>query len=78
MLPYFFHVFDADWQAAMLLDAPKASADDIADISSSCFKLNSLQLRALLNNYFSGQHSQLFLSTQLKLAVHHDQKNSYS
>ena len=39
------------FQAAALLDAPKATGDDITDISSSCFKLNSLQLRALLYNY---------------------------
>ena len=39
----------------MLLDAPKSSADDLADISSACFKLNSLQLRALLSNYFPGR-----------------------
>ena len=38
-------------QAAHLLEAPKSSADDIASISSACFKLNSLQLRALLENY---------------------------
>lgn len=38
-------------QAAHLLEAPKSSADDIASISSTCFKLNSLQLRCLLENY---------------------------
>nr|XP_006813997.1 PREDICTED: afadin [Saccoglossus kowalevskii] len=41
-------------QAAHLLQAPKSSADDIASISSTCFKLNSLQLRALLEQYQSG------------------------
>jgi afadin len=55
MLTQLLICFDDDWQAAMLLDAPKASADDVADISSSCFKLNSLQLRALLSNYFAGR-----------------------
>ena len=38
-------------QAAHLLEAPKGSPDDILSISSTCFKLNSLQLRALLENY---------------------------
>ena len=41
-------------QAAHLLQAPKACADDITGISSTCFKLNSLQLRALLQNYIPG------------------------
>ncbi|XP_047737139.1 afadin [Hyalella azteca] len=38
-------------QAAILLTAPKSSPEDITSISSSCFKLNSLQLRALLDKY---------------------------
>ncbi|KAI8520677.1 LIM domain binding [Branchiostoma belcheri] len=38
-------------QAAHLLQAPKHSAEDIASISSTCFKLNSMQLRALLEQY---------------------------
>ena len=38
-------------QAAHLLQAPKSSPDDLASISSTCFKLNSLQLRELLENY---------------------------
>ncbi|XP_056016214.1 afadin-like isoform X4 [Ostrea edulis] len=38
-------------QAAHLLQAPKNSPDCIADISSTCFKLNSLQLRELLQRY---------------------------
>ncbi|XP_067947814.1 afadin-like isoform X2 [Watersipora subatra] len=38
-------------QAAHLLQAPKHSPDDIASISSTCFKLNSLQLRVLLEQY---------------------------
>ena len=39
------------FQAAHLLQAPKSSPDDIASISSTCFKLNSHQLRVLLQNY---------------------------
>ena len=39
------------FQAAHLLEAPKSNPDDIANISSTCFKLNSLQLRALLESY---------------------------
>merc|ERR1711994_1182256 len=38
-------------QAAHLLQARKATAEDIASLSSTCFKLNSLQLEALLSNY---------------------------
>ena len=38
-------------QAAVLLESEKATTDVVADLSSSCFKLNSLQLRALLQNY---------------------------
>jgi hypothetical protein len=34
-----------------LLQAPKYNADDLATLSSTCFKLNSLQLRALLSKY---------------------------
>jgi len=35
----------------VLLESQKATADVVANVSSSCFKLNSLQLRALLQNY---------------------------
>ncbi|XP_076466246.1 afadin-like [Babylonia areolata] len=38
-------------QAAHLLQAPKVTNDDINSISSTCFKLNSLQVRALLTRY---------------------------
>uniref|UniRef100_A0A023F3L1 Putative actin filament-binding protein afadin n=3 Tax=Triatoma infestans TaxID=30076 RepID=A0A023F3L1_TRIIF len=38
-------------QAAHLLQAPKYTCDDLATLSSTCFKLNSLQLRALLQRY---------------------------
>ncbi|KAG8238214.1 hypothetical protein J437_LFUL018258, partial [Ladona fulva] len=38
-------------QAAHLLQAPKYNAEELRAISSTCFKLNSLQLRALLTNY---------------------------
>ena len=41
-------------QAAHLLEAPKSSGDDIASISSACFKLNSMQLRVLLEHYVPG------------------------
>lgn len=37
-----------------MLKEPKSSRDDITNISSSCFKLNSLQLRALLQHYIPG------------------------
>jgi afadin len=38
-------------QSAHLLELPKRSADDITVICSSCYKLNSLQLKRLLENY---------------------------
>ncbi|TRY77377.1 hypothetical protein TCAL_03845 [Tigriopus californicus] len=38
-------------QAAHLLLARKNSAEDIASVSSICFKLNSLQLKTLLHKY---------------------------
>lgn len=38
-------------QATYLLQAPKYTGDDIAAISGTCFKLNSLQLGVLLSNY---------------------------
>lgn len=38
-------------QCAHLLQAPKYTADDLAKLSAACFKLNSLQLRALLTQY---------------------------
>ncbi len=39
------------FQAAHLLEAPKANPDDLSNVCSSCFKLNSLQISALLENY---------------------------
>jgi hypothetical protein len=39
------------FQTGHLLQSQKHSAEDIANISSSCFKLNSLQLRVLLQSY---------------------------
>jgi afadin len=47
-----------------LLRASKASINDITDISSSCYKLNSIQLRALLNNYIPDV-SELPISSEL-------------
>nr|KAF6340896.1 afadin, adherens junction formation factor [Myotis myotis] len=38
-------------QATTLLTMDKYAPEDIPNISSTCFKLNSLQLRALLQNY---------------------------
>ncbi|XP_035153092.2 afadin isoform X29 [Callithrix jacchus] len=38
-------------QATTLLTMDKYAPDDIPNISSTCFKLNSLQLQALLQNY---------------------------
>ncbi|XP_025196487.1 afadin isoform X4 [Melanaphis sacchari] len=38
-------------QAADLLHAPKYTGEDLASITSTCFKLNSLQLKALLVKY---------------------------
>lgn len=38
-------------QCAHLLQSPKLSAEELANLSATCFKLNSLQLRALLTQY---------------------------
>lgn len=38
-------------QCSHLLQAPKSSPEDLANLSSSCFKLNSMQLGALLMQY---------------------------
>lgn len=38
-------------QCVHLLQGPKSTAEDLANLSSTCFKLNSLQLRALLTQY---------------------------
>ncbi|XP_069688876.1 afadin isoform X3 [Periplaneta americana] len=38
-------------QAAHVLQAPKYNADDLRTLGTTCFKLNSLQLRALLSKY---------------------------
>jgi len=43
-------------QAAHLLQARKGSAEDIATLSSTCFKLNSLQLESLLSRYQPAEH----------------------
>jgi afadin len=45
-------------QAAHLLQARKGTAEDIATLSSTCFKLNSLQLRSLLSRYQPAQDEQ--------------------
>jgi afadin len=38
-------------QAAHLLQSPKWTPEDLSMISSACFKLNSMQLRALLERF---------------------------
>lgn len=38
-------------QASHLLTAPKNNVDDLTTISSTCYKLNSVQLRCLLQHY---------------------------
>lgn len=38
-------------QCAHLLQASKHTADELANLSATCFKLNSLQIRALLSQY---------------------------
>ena len=38
-------------QAAHLLQSPKSTAEQLIETSASCFKLNSLQLKALLERY---------------------------
>ena len=43
-------------QAAHLLLARKNTAEDIASVSSICFKLNSLQLKTLLNKVPFSSH----------------------
>lgn len=40
-----------NFQATTLLTMDKYSPEDIPSINSTCFKLNSLQLNALLQNY---------------------------
>ncbi|XP_037079285.1 LOW QUALITY PROTEIN: afadin-like [Pollicipes pollicipes] len=42
-------------QAAHLLTAPKATVEDLSVVTSSCYRLNSLQLRALLGRYRPGR-----------------------
>lgn len=46
------------------MESQKATADVVADVSSSCFKLNSLQLQALLQNY-QPAHDELPISPEL-------------
>ena len=53
----------------MLLESQKATADVVADLSSSCFKLNSLQLRALLQNYKPGRDEQPISPELIERAV---------
>ena len=43
-------------QAAHLLQASKSTPEDIATLSSTCFKLNSLQLEPLLSRYQPAEH----------------------
>jgi len=52
-----------------LLESQKATADVVADLSSSCFKLNSLQLRALLQNYKPGRDEQPISPELIERAV---------
>ena len=52
-----------------MLESQKATADVVADLSSSCFKLNSLQLRALLQNYKPGRDEQPISPELIERAV---------
>lgn len=45
------HAVPSPNQATTLLTMDKYAPDDIPNINSTCFKLNSLQLQALLQNY---------------------------
>ncbi|KAM4866498.1 afadin isoform 9-T9 [Thomomys bottae] len=51
-------------QATTLLTMDKYARDDIPNISSTCFKLNSLQLQALLQNYHCAP-DEPFIPTEL-------------
>ena len=51
-------------QAMNLLKGPKYSMADVAEIRSTCFKLNSMQLHSLLSNYQLEQ-GEKFIPTQL-------------
>ncbi|XP_030412625.1 afadin isoform X7 [Gopherus evgoodei] len=51
-------------QATTLLTMDKYSHDDIPNINSTCFKLNSLQLQALLQNYHCAP-DEPFIPTEL-------------
>ena len=59
-------------QAAHLLQARKSTAEDIATLSSTCFKLNSLQLESLLSRYQPAEHeepiSQELIQTIVRVA----------
>merc|ERR1719242_1983189 len=59
-------------QAAHLLQARKTTAEDIATLSSTCFKLNSLQLESLLSRYQPAEHeapiSQELIQTIVRVA----------
>lgn len=50
-------------QCAHLLQAPKYTADDLAKLSAACFKLNSLQLRALLTQYKGNFNTFIYSTT---------------
>ena len=54
-------------QAAHLLQSPKQTAEQLIETAQSCFKLNSLQLRALLERYHGdgGQQQQQQIPAQL-------------
>ncbi|XP_065650101.1 afadin isoform X2 [Hydra vulgaris] len=46
-------------QTAHLLEARKDTIEDLADLTSTCFKLNSLQIRVLLENYLPEDYEPL-------------------
>ena len=54
-------------QAAHLLLARKNTAEDIASVSSICFKLNSLQLKTLLNKVPFPQIDQQDVTPEIEL-----------
>nr|CAB3266623.1 afadin [Phallusia mammillata] len=56
-------------QATHLLQAPKYLSDDIAAISGTCFKLNSLQLQALLTNYTAEENENVVSSEMIEKVV---------
>src|SRR5699024_7079742 len=64
-------------QCAHLMQAPKYTPEELANLSSACFKLNSMQLGALLRQYKGKPIPFAYLNWFLKIFLKLNQERSW-